>query len=126
MTGQTGSAMAVNVDAERSFERLYRLHRNDVFSLVLRDLGDADDAEDVTQVTFLNAYRALQRGTRPETPRAWLYAIARNIVKRRFRTLARRPREVHMSVELLDEMNAADAPSAAEIQAALYDMPSRQ
>jgi RNA polymerase sigma-70 factor (ECF subfamily) len=125
MSAQPGTATA-DVETERSFERLYRLHRKDVFSLVLRDLGDPDDAEDVTQVTFLNAYRALMHGVHPEAPRAWLYAIARNLVKRRFRTLARRPREVQMTVELLDEAERDAGPSAAEIQAALDDMPPRQ
>jgi hypothetical protein len=46
-------------------------------------------------------------------------------VRRRFRTLARRPREVHLTVELLDDADAA-APSAADIKAALDDMPPRQ
>ena len=44
-----------------------------------------EDAEDLTQITFLNAYAAMQRGAEPEAPRAWLYAIARNAGSRRFR-----------------------------------------
>lgn len=92
-------------DAQQSFEQLYRGHRGDVYRAALRALGNAHDAEDVTQAAFVDAYRAVLRGTRPEAPRAWLLAIAENVRRRRFRTSLRRPRE-----EPLD----ADAALAAE------------
>ena len=92
-------------DAERSFEQLYRGHRNDVYRVALRALGNSEDAEDVTQAAFVDAYRAVLRGTRPHEPRAWLLTIAENVRRRRFRTSLRRPRE-----EPLD----ADAALAAE------------
>ena len=92
-------------DAERSFEQLYRGHRNDVYRAALRALGNSEDAEDVTQAAFVDAYRAVLRGTRPQAPRAWLLTIAENVRRRRFRTSLRRPRE-----EPLD----ADAALAAE------------
>ena len=59
----------------------------------MRELGNAHDAEDVTQAAFVDAYRAVLRGTRPESPRAWLLAISENVRRRRFRTAQRRPRE---------------------------------
>jgi RNA polymerase sigma-70 factor (ECF subfamily) len=92
-------------DAERSFEQLYRGHRLDVYRVALRELGNVEDAEDVTQAAFVDAYRAVLRGTRPQAPRAWLLTIAENVRRRRFRTSLRRPRE-----EPLD----ADAALAAE------------
>jgi RNA polymerase sigma-70 factor (ECF subfamily) len=92
-------------DAERSFEQLYRGHRNYVYRASLRALGNSADAEDVTQAAFVDAYRAVLRGTRPQAPRAWLLMIAENVRRRRFRTSLRRPRE-----EPLD----ADAALAAE------------
>jgi DNA-directed RNA polymerase specialized sigma24 family protein len=61
-------------------ELLYREHRGRLVRLVERELHDHDDAEDVVQTAFLDAQRALERGTRatrargslrsPSTPRA--------------------------------------------------------
>jgi RNA polymerase sigma-70 factor (ECF subfamily) len=91
---------------DRSFEQLYRGHHADVFRAALRELGNVHDAEDVTQAAFVDAYRAVLRGSRPEAPRAWLLAIAENVRRRRYRTSLRRPRE-----EPID----ADFPLAAEL-----------
>jgi RNA polymerase sigma factor (sigma-70 family) len=101
---------------EREFERLYRRHRSDVYRAVLRDVRDADEAEDVTQIAFLDAYRALQRGDEPIRPRAWLLTIARNAARRRYRIRAAGPREVELQAELVapDE----SGPSAVEIRQA--------
>ena len=86
--------------AERSFERLYREHADSVYRYTLGALGDPRDAEDATQSTFLNAYRAFDRGERVREPAAWLIAIARNVCRQRYREQARRPREVELPREL--------------------------
>src|SRR5436305_12292574 len=79
---------------ETAFERLYERHVEGVYRYSLGMLGDAADAEDVTQTTFLNAYRAYKKGTRPDKPQSWLIAIAHNVCRQRFRQAQRRPREV--------------------------------
>src|SRR2546423_15535475 len=119
--GVLGSAA---LDPEVSFERLYRRHRGDVYRFLLRDLGSPEDAEDVTQAAFLNAYRALDRGERPERPQAWLLTIARNVSNRRFRTLSRRPRETRLDPELLESAAAAEGPNAGEIRRAPEEVAS--
>lgn len=88
------------------FEELYRGHRADVYRDALRELGNVHDAEDVTQAAFVDAYKAVLRGTKPQSPRAWLLAISENVRRRRFRTAQRRPRE-----QAFD----ADFPISAEI-----------
>jgi RNA polymerase sigma factor (sigma-70 family) len=100
------------VDPDRSFERIYRRHRREVYGSVLRDVRDPDEAEDVTQAAFLNAFRALRRGDRPEKPRAWLLTIARNVVRRRARLRAVRPQEVELEAdsELLSPWTNRRAP----------------
>ena len=121
----TSRASSARAAVDHSFEELYRGHRSDVYRAVLRDLGDPHDAEDVTQAAFLDAYRAVLRGSQPQSPRAWLLAIAENVRRRRFRTSQRRPRE-----EPLD----ADFPVTAELShelahglaAALADLPDEQ
>jgi RNA polymerase sigma-70 factor (ECF subfamily) len=104
--------------ADVAFERLYEQHRRDVYRFVLRDLRNPDDAEDVTQTAFLNAYRALKHGDEPEKPRAWLFAIAQNVTRRRFRSSASRPHEVELDPELVSAPEAV-GPTAAEINDAL-------
>jgi RNA polymerase sigma factor (sigma-70 family) len=79
---------------ERQFDRIYRKHAADVYRYVLVVLRNPQDAEDVTQTTFMNAYRAMQNGERPETPKNWLIAIAHNVCRQRFRQQMRRPLEV--------------------------------
>jgi RNA polymerase sigma factor (sigma-70 family) len=110
---------------EAAFESLYSRHVRDVYGYALGVLGSSADAEDVTQTTFLNAYRALQDGQRPRTPRSWLFAIAHNVCRQRFRQAARRPREVelHDGFAVEDE---TDAPSASDIARALQSLPFTQ
>ena len=103
----TSRASNARAAVDLTFEELYRGHRADVYRAALRELGNADDAEDVTQAAFADAYRAVLRGTRPQSPRAWLLAISENVRRRRFRTAQRRPRE--------EALNDADFPLAAEL-----------
>jgi RNA polymerase sigma factor (sigma-70 family) len=106
--------------ADRAFERLYRRHVTDVYRYVLAILQNEADAEDATQTTFLSAYRAFERGQRPDRPHNWLIAIAHNVCRQRFRESARRPR----LVELEDDVPAArevddGTPNAEDIRRAL-------
>jgi RNA polymerase sigma-70 factor, ECF subfamily len=80
--------------ADPAFERLYRAHARDVYHYALALLTNPADAEDVTQTTFLNAYRALQRGERPRRPHSWLITIAHNVCRMRWRQAQSRPSEV--------------------------------
>ena len=106
---------------DRQFERLYRKHVHAVYRYCLAVLHNQADAEDVTQTTFLSAYRAFQRGDRPERPHNWLIKIAHNACRQRFRDSQRRPQEVALTIE---ETVAAptpddDVPTAEEIRRAL-------
>jgi RNA polymerase sigma-70 factor, ECF subfamily len=112
--------------SDKSFERLYRQHRRDVYGAVLRDVRDPDEADDVTQIAFLNAFRAIRRGEQPEKPRAWLVTIARNVCRRRYRDLARRPQEVGLDPEVAIAVAEVDGPTAGEIAAAIRRLPENQ
>src|SRR6478609_4873739 len=80
--------------ADRSFEQLYKRHAREVYQYALALLANPADAEDVTQTTFLNAYRAFQKGERPHKPHNWLIAITHNVCRMRWRQAGSRPREV--------------------------------
>src|SRR3954466_9563450 len=94
--------LAQRLGTDRAFERLYRKHAGDVYRYALVVLRNEADAEDVTQTTFLNAYRAFQKGERPRTPQNWLIAIAHNVCRQRFRQSQRRPNEVLFEEELAE------------------------
>jgi RNA polymerase sigma-70 factor (ECF subfamily) len=118
-------ARDVRADAELSFEQLYRGHRGDVYRAALRELGNTHDAEDVTQAAFVDAYRAVLRGTRPEAPRAWLLTIAENVRRRRFRTSLTRPREEPLDTELALARDDSHEQAAALLDA-LAILPTEQ
>jgi len=99
-------------------ERLYREHRAGLVRLVERELHDHHDAEDVVQTAFLDAQRALERGTTPRHPRAWLAAIALNA--------GRRLRRRRLNAELLEEYAVREASAVPEIHAALASLPREQ
>ena len=112
-------------EVDRSFERLYRMHRGEVFGASLRELGNVHDAEDVTQAAFADAYRALLHGSWPHSPRAWLLAIAENVRRTRFRAARRRPQEEPADPDGM----AATEPSreqADALVAALHSLPAMQ
>src|SRR5919201_479938 len=104
---------------DRTFERLYKKHAGDVYRYALVVLRNQADSEDVTQTTFMNAYRAFERGERPRQPQNWLIAIAHNVCRQRFRQSQRRPNEVAFEEDLAEAVVAEDAISAEDIRRAL-------
>jgi RNA polymerase sigma-70 factor (ECF subfamily) len=111
---------------ERAFERLYKRHVRDVYRYALAVLGEPADAEDVTQTTFLNAYRAYQRGERPRKPQNWLIVIAHNVCRQRFRQAQRRPQEVAFDDRIGEPDHEDTSPTAEEIGRALSQLSPNQ
>src|SRR5438045_3632463 len=110
---------------DHAFERLYRRHAVDVYRYAFAVLRNQADAEDVTQTTFMNAYRALERGETPQTPHNWLIAIAHNVCRQRFRQASRRPLEVGLEddvADLLVEPEDDNVPSPEDIRRALQHL----
>jgi RNA polymerase sigma-70 factor, ECF subfamily len=69
-------------DAERDFNRLYEEHQRAVHAYLLGRTGDRESARDLLQEVFLRAWRRADswRGLPPERQRAWVFAVARNLV----------------------------------------------
>jgi RNA polymerase sigma factor (sigma-70 family) len=111
--------LARRLSSDRAFERLYRKHAGDVYRYALVVLRNEADAEDVTQTTFMNAYRAMERGERPRNPQNWLITIAHNVCRQRFRQSQRRPSEVVYEEELAEAVVDEDAISAEDIRRAI-------
>ena len=68
-----------------SFGRLVERWRSRVFGFIFRFTGNREDARDLTQDTFTKAYQNLNRLTDPASFPAWVYKIALNECRMRFR-----------------------------------------
>jgi RNA polymerase sigma factor (sigma-70 family) len=84
-------------DRDAAFPNLVRSMQHDVYTGVLRMLGNAADAEEVTQDAFVRAYHALG-GYPPDRIRAlqiraWLWTIAANLARNRARRRRRKPED---------------------------------
>src|SRR3984885_10461353 len=96
------------------FEALYRSSAGEVYAYVASLLRDRSAAEDVTALAFERAYRRraifdVRRGS----PRAWLFAIARNAA---LDELRRRRRTGALLTEIADS-----EPEDAELDAQLAE-----
>jgi RNA polymerase sigma-70 factor, ECF subfamily len=76
-------------------ERLFRTYNVQLVRYLTRRLGDRDWAEEVAQETFLRALRQ----ERIENERAWLFAVATNLVRDEARKDARRRRHLALLTE---------------------------
>lgn len=112
---------------DQAFEILYRRYVKDVYHYALALLRNPADAEDVTQTTFLNAYRAYQRGIEIEKPQNWLIKIAHNVARTRYARASRRVKEVPLEnhVEQL-ALPEADRPDVTGVLHALGRLPFNQ
>jgi RNA polymerase sigma factor (sigma-70 family) len=112
---------------DRAFESLYRRYAKDVYHYALAVLRNPTDAEDVTQTTFLNAYRAIQRGEEPVKPQNWLIKIAHNAARSRYQRASRRVKEVPLD-DHLDQLSVAedDRPDVEAVLDALGQLPLNQ
>ena len=107
-----------------AFDELYRRYARPLTAYAARLLGDQSAGEDVAQVTLLNAYQALRRGSEPLYVRAWLYRIAQNAA---VEILSRRREHVEFADEhhgALDPQEVSAARGA--LVAALGTLPERQ
>src|SRR5688500_17470704 len=106
--------------------RLYRRHAASVYRYAYAVLGNHADAEDVTQQTFMNAYSAIARGTRPRKAENWLFTIAHNEVRRHFRSAQAKVLEVELDAELPQAAHERSEPSLADVLRALQHLPPAQ
>jgi RNA polymerase sigma factor (sigma-70 family) len=111
---------------ERTFESLYKQHAGDVYRYARALLPRQADAEDATQTTFMNAYRALERGERPRDPGPWLRAIALNVCREHHRRAGRRPAEVPLDEDPAELVLDPPTPTIRDIVQGLSALPFNQ
>jgi RNA polymerase sigma-70 factor (ECF subfamily) len=71
--------------ASDKIDRLYGLHAGELYNYLARRCPDAATAGDLVQETFLQVVRQSDQLGKVAMPRAWLFAIARNMLARHYR-----------------------------------------
>ena len=85
-----------------AFDRLVRERSGEVFALLYRLTDDAEEARDLTQETFLRAFQHIDRFRGEADLKTWLYRIAINQARNRWRWWRRRRQERHVSLDSTD------------------------
>jgi RNA polymerase sigma-70 factor (ECF subfamily) len=70
---------------EKAFEALFLQHRQHVYSLCLRMIGNTAEAEDLTQEAFLQVFRKIHTFRGESAFSTWLHRLSVNIVLMRLR-----------------------------------------
>src|SRR5206468_3591121 len=84
---------------------LYRRYGRQIYAYCYHRLRSREEAEDAVQTTFMNAFRALQRGATTQYEQAWLFKIAQNVCIARSSSSAKRLRlEAPNDFEVLQEI----------------------
>lgn len=88
-------------DGEEScFEQLVERHKNRVFNLAYRFLGNYEEAEDLAQEIFIKVYHA-KNTYRPKAKfTTWLYAICKNTCLKKLRKKRPKIVSLHDQIEL--------------------------
>ena len=82
-----------------AFDRLVHERSNEVFALLYRLTDDPEEARDLTQETFLRAFQHIDRFRGEADLKTWIYRIAINQARNRWRWWRRRRRERHVSLD---------------------------
>src|SRR3954463_3741831 len=75
---------------ERAFRELVEAHRDRVFNITFRMLGNRAEAEDVAQEVFIAVFKTIETFREESKFSTWLFRIAVNHCKNRIKYLARR------------------------------------
>jgi RNA polymerase sigma-70 factor (ECF subfamily) len=75
---------------ERAFRELVEAHRDRVYNITYRMLGNRHEAEDVSQEVFIAVFKTIDTFREESKFSTWLYRVAVNHCKNRIKYLARR------------------------------------
>lgn len=124
-----------------AFDALVELYSGSIFALLYRLTENAEDAADLTQETFLRALRSIHKFRGEAGIKTWLFRIAINESRNRYRWWKRRKRDQTISLDSViasTEMTVSESISAvgqspeeevlqrereAALRSALLDLP---
>ena len=89
-----------------AFEQLVAEHTNDVYALLYRLTSDPEEARDLAQETFLRAFQSISRFRGDANLKTWIYRIAVNQARNRWRWWRRRKRDLTVSLDATDDRHS--------------------
>ena len=112
--GTTGGALASGVSRREHFRQLYEENFDDIWRYCLRRAISKMEAEDALAETFAVAWRRLDSVPDGQAARPWLFAVARNQLRSRWRKHSRRD---ELRDRLIATRSVAAAPDPADLVA---------
>ncbi|MBA2731702.1 MAG: sigma-70 family RNA polymerase sigma factor [Acidobacteria bacterium] len=85
-----------------AFDRLVQERSGEVYALLYRMTEDPEEARDLTQETFLRIFQSIDRFRGDADLKTWIYRIAINQARNRWRWWRRRRRDVTVSLDAQD------------------------
>jgi RNA polymerase sigma-70 factor (ECF subfamily) len=82
-----------------AFEKLVNERSGEIYGLLYRLTENAEEARDLTQETFLRAFQSIVRFRGESDLRTWIYRIAINQARNRWRWWRRRRRDATVSID---------------------------
>jgi RNA polymerase sigma-70 factor (ECF subfamily) len=86
-----------------AFEQLVNERSGEIFGLLYRLTENREEARDLTQETFLRAFQSINSFRGEADLRTWIYRIAINQARNRWRWWRRRRRESTLSLDSTDD-----------------------
>ena len=99
---------------KKAFDELVIRHKDRIFNLCYRFLGDYEEANDSAQEAFVKAYGSLNTFRLESAFSTWLYRIAVNACKNKLGSAAYRAKRKTVSLD--NPGNSEDGPLPMEIQ----------
>lgn len=96
-----------------AFDTFVEEHSHEVYCLLYRLTEDAEEARDLTQETFLRAFKHIDSFRGDADLKTWLYRIAVNQARNRWRWWKRRKKDSTVSLDSTDNPN--DEPMSARL-----------
>jgi RNA polymerase sigma-70 factor (ECF subfamily) len=104
-----------------AFETLVNERSGEIYGLLYRLTENAEEARDLTQETFLRAFQSIGQFRGDSDLRTWIYRIAINQARNRWRWWRRRHRDSTVSIDARDE--AGNAAVVAQLSADIGSNP---
>ena len=113
--GETQFIERLRAGEASAFDRLVHERSGEVYALLYRLTEDAEEARDLTQETFLRVFQSIDRFRGDADLKTWIYRIALNQARNRWRWWRRRRRDATVSLD------AVAGPDAQPLGATLRD-----